>query len=386
MAGFTPGFDLTEAETLLSIAQQTYVNTPGNPPSHTKGVPPVPPPPGNWQRSTLFTPTGVTLLDNYWEVWENKDNARQFAIAVRGTVNTAASILADLLLPVIKARYDFTIKGIPVSFNLARAEPGSEVIAGVHAGFALSLLLMLLTTDRPLALTLEALARNPEMEIYITGHSQGASIAQLLTSYVLHSEAFSKASFKTYVFAPAKPGNDHYAYDLDQIAGTKGLSHAIVNSQDWVPQVPLTLEGLFSINTPNLLREYERAQTAIANTVMKDILEGADRIEQVAGSIARDKLKERIEKVTAQLGQEKIALPLSSLTGTAATEQMDSGDLIRILDDILDAILPTLNYAKGGAVTPVFGIAGPNPQDPQDYFWQHHLGNYLKYLKEQYGP
>jgi hypothetical protein len=54
------------------------------------------------------------------------------------------------------------------------------------AGFALSLLLMLFTTDHPLFLTLGQFAKSGN-DVYITGHSQGASMATLLTSLVRRS-------------------------------------------------------------------------------------------------------------------------------------------------------------------------------------------------------
>ena len=58
---------------------------------------------------------------------------------------------------------------------------------------------------------------------------------------------------------------------------------------------------------------------------------------------------------------------------------------------ILDQIQTSLNYADSGALVPLFAIPGGNPTDGTptcqkfDYFWQHHLGNYLKYLNQQYG-
>lgn len=390
-APFTPGFDFEEAKTLLCIEQQTYNKTPDELSSNTKGAPPVPPPPGNWQLNTEYTPTTTTLLDNYWEVWQNQDNTKQYAIAVRGTVDTASSILADLLFPVIKARYEFDIKGIPISFNLAREEKGSDVVAGVHAGFTLSLLMMLLHfDDNPLLSTLIAIASDQGNEIYITGHSQGASIAQLLTSYVLHAELLGepmyKAKFKTYVFAPAKPGNDHYAYDLDQIAAVRGMSHAIISSQDWVPQVPLTLEGIFSVNTPNPLRQYSDTELSSEDPLMKEIADVTGDIESAVLLDHRSRFGAKVDKLKDALQKKEVRVPVSSLTGTATDAQLDSVDLRKILDIFLESVLPTLNYAKGGAVTPVFAVAGANPQDPKDYFWQHHLGNYLKYLQEQYGP
>jgi len=380
-----PGFDFAEAKTLLCIEQQTYEGTPNNPASTTAGVPPVPAPPGNWQRKADLTPTRATLLDNYWEVWQNQDRPNRYAIAVRGTVKTPASILADLLLPVVKARYEFSIAGTTVAFNLAREEPGSDIVAGVHAGFTLSLLLMLLTTDVPLLPTLAQLSLDPANEIYVTGHSQGASIAQLLTSFVRHSDDFSKASYKTYVFAPAKPGNDHYVYDLDRIAAVEGLSFAVVNSQDWVPQVPLTLEGPLSVNTPNPLRPYSNPRLQSAGTDVQSTLQAASGAEDAALPAWRDRLDTMIASLKDEVGKLDIKLPMTGLSTPITGVDLESGGLLRILDMIKDAVLPTLNYAKGGAVTPVFGVAGANPKDPKDYFWQHHLGNYLKYLEAGYG-
>ena len=385
MTGIAPGFDFDEAKTLLCIEQKTYEGTPNNPSSTTPGLPPVPDPPANWQRKADLTPTKTTLLDNYWEVWQNQDAPRQYVIAVRGTVNTPTSILADLLLPVVKARHDFTIGGVSVPFNLAREEPGSDIVAGVHAGFTLSLLLMLFTTDAPLLATLTQLSLDPANEIYLTGHSQGASIAQLLTSFVRYSEDFAKASYKTYVFAPAKPGNDHYAYDLDQMAAAKGLSFAIVNSQDWVPQVPLTLEGPLSVNTPNPLRPYATPALQATDSAVQATLDAVGGAEDAALPAWRERLNTKIASLKDEARKLDIKLPINGLSTLASGAELVGADLLRILDGIKDAVLPTLNYAKGGALTPVFGVAGANPKDPKDYFWQHHLGNYLKYLEAQYG-
>ncbi|HSR67623.1 MAG TPA: hypothetical protein VLU25_06745, partial [Acidobacteriota bacterium] len=100
------GFNFDEAVVMLAIAQQTYEGTPDNPPSDVV-VPckmKVPKPPGNWQIDPAYTPTDTTLLDNFWQVLKNTDNPNQHVIAIRGTVNTTPSILADLLLPLVKAR------------------------------------------------------------------------------------------------------------------------------------------------------------------------------------------------------------------------------------------------------------------------------------------
>ncbi len=136
-----PGFDFDEARTLLEIAQQTYDGTPDNPFSKVC-IPcrmPVPKPPACWKLVGEMTPTTTALLDNFWQVWNNTSNSSQYVIAIRGTVDTAPSILADLLLPLVKARIE--LKDLPFDLVLARDEGDSQVVAGVHVGFLLGLLL-----------------------------------------------------------------------------------------------------------------------------------------------------------------------------------------------------------------------------------------------------
>jgi hypothetical protein len=218
------------------MAQHAYTHT-GTPSLSEAppkcGIPDVPSPSSNWAIVNDLTPTSATLLDNYWQVWQNQNDTTQYAIAVRGTVDSAASILADLLFPLINARFDVKLGSISLPFYLARDEGNSAVKAGVHSGFALSLLLMLFTTDHPLFVTLFQLAQVGKNNVYITGHSQGASIATLLTSLVRHSTfAFKGPVYKTYTFAPAKAGNDHYAYDYARLATVDGLGWAVTSTQD----------------------------------------------------------------------------------------------------------------------------------------------------------
>ena len=386
------GFNLDEAVSLLSIAQQTYINTPDITPN--KNCVPCPvdiPPPDGWQLRTDKTPSSSTVLNNYWQVWQNTANPKQYAIAIRGTVDTVPSVLADLLLPMVEAR--LPLPGLPIHFNLARDEGDSPIRAAVHAGFSLSLMLMLLSTDAPLALTLFELARSKSAEVYITGHSQGASIALLLSSLMQHTPLFHGSRYKSYVFAPAKPGNDHYAYDLDQSLGIKGLCYSVISTQDWVPEVPLTLQGLASLNRPNALYHFSGNDNPALTPATQDLL---DTVSNCDGK-ALDKLIGQLHSKTNQLRSQlaHAHFPLSGsqlgLNGSATTLGVTLVE--KIIDDLLDNIVPSLNYCKAGSLAPLFAPPGANPQDGHcptnpkqfDFFWQHHLCNYLKVLREEYG-
>ena len=391
-----PGFLPAEARTLLEIAEQTYNGTPTlSYAAKTCGVPDVPAPSSEWTLRKDLTPTRPTLLDNYWQVWQNKIAPKQYAIAVRGTVATASSVLADLLVPLINARFDVTINGLKLPLcRFARAEGQSAVKAGVHSGFALSLLLMLLTTDKPLIATLLKLQLEAGSQVFITGHSQGASIATLLTSLVGRAAPmFQGPSYKTYVFAPAKPGNDHYAYDYAQLGGVSGYAWAVASTQDWVPQAPLTIEWFQDINTPNPLRHFGDAldaqlMTGLAVDTGGQTLAVSEALNSLKQSY-RLRLNRRVEKLSSQLAGEAINLKMSDL-GAASSASVTGSMIGDILKQILDQIQDSLNYADAGALVPLLAVPGGNPKDGTggcqtfDYFWQHHLGNYYKYLNEQY--
>jgi len=253
-----------------------------------------------------------------------------------------------------------------------------------------TLVLMLLTTDKPLIATLAKLALAGN-DVYITGHSQGASIATLLTSLANHSTAaFKGASYKSYVYAPAKAGNDHYAYDYAQLVGVPGKGWTLASTQGWVPQVPLTLEGTWDLNTPNPLFEYGGAANPELPSAVKELVEKIDAGVKGAVDELIALLKKLIGDLAGKLPGEAIHLTAADLGGEVDTA-LDGSVVASVLDQILDQVQASLNYAQVGSVVPLFAVPGGNPSDGTpgcqkfDAFWQHHLGNYLKYLKAQYG-
>jgi hypothetical protein len=380
-----PGFDFTEATAMIALSQAIY------------GVPAIPVPTPDpdklgWSKVDSLSPSAPTLLDNLWQVWRNDNRPGQYAIVVRGTVDTEASILADLLFPLVDARLDLAIKvggmKLDLPFHLARDETGSAVVAGTHLGFSLSLLLMLLTTDRPLLATLSELSLDPQAEILITGHSQGASIATLLTSFIGHASGIfsglSGLSCKTYVFAPAKPGNDHYGYDYDFIAGVRGLGWTIASTQGWVPQVPFTLQIPGDLDTPNPLRGYGGARSSLVDPRIAAFCATVEPAVEAARLQAVAHAHEVATGLKARLSAED-AVSASLLPAFSGEVRLDGTSVADAIDGMLSRIQLSLNFTTAGSMVPLFAVPGGNPADPKDFFWQHHLGNYWTYLQEQYG-
>ena len=381
-----PGFDFTEATAMIALSQAIY------------GVPAIPVPTPDpdklgWSKVDSLSPSAPTLLDNLWQVWRNDNKPGQYAIVVRGTVDTEASILADLLFPLVDARLDLAIKvgGVELDFpfHLARDETGSAVVAGTHLGFSLSLLLMLLTTDRPLLATLSELSLDPQAEILVTGHSQGASIATLLTSFIRHASGiFSGLSglpCKTYVFAPAKPGNDHYGYDYDFIAGVRGLGWTIVSTQGWVPQVPFTLQSPGDLDTPNPLHEYGGTRSPLVDPRIAALCASVEPAVEVARLQTVARALEVANDLKTKLIREGTVSP-NALPGLPTGMRLDGASVAGAVDGMLSRIQLSLNFTTAGSLVPLFAAPGGNPADPKDFFWQHHLGNYWTYLQEQYAP
>jgi hypothetical protein len=372
-SSFTPGFDPREAETLVAIDAALEGPTP------PLAVPVIP---ANWHLEFDSPVLGVT--DQKWQLWKNTEAEGQYAIAIRGTVDTVGSVVEDLVSLMIPAKGTMTVGGWKFSYTLAE-----EPCASVHLGFTIGLGILLF--DGKDGILVQLLERMGEIkDVFITGHSQGASIATLLRSYFEYSE-LTKAlglQFKTYVFAQAKPGNDHYAYDLETIAGNQGFAFRVSNSQDWVPQSPLTLQFPGDLNDPNPLSVLEEKVSGLVGKILGAIRRWIGKLlggliswsnsslSRPLGALEKEghlpeKLSRRLmEKETPSLKhlaailEKQDSLPVEKLTGRR--------------DDI--KIVHSLNFVGAGPAIALRGTPGTNPDDPADFFWQHHAAQYYDLL------
>ncbi|HRI85090.1 MAG TPA: lipase family protein, partial [Ignavibacteria bacterium] len=114
--------------------------------------------------------------------------------------------------------------------------------AVVHAGWLTGLAYL----SESVILKINTMYSQGIKEYIIIGHSQGGAISYLLTSYLnyLSGERIPvDVKFKTYSSAPPKPGNMEYAYDYDFIT-RGGWSLRVYNSEDWVPETPISVQTL----------------------------------------------------------------------------------------------------------------------------------------------
>ena len=244
---FDPGFEIAEAQAMVAMC------------GWLEGAPSPPltqmPFPIDWV--SLYLSPEFGIFDNVWQLLHNpKANPERYTILIRGTVDESGSIIDDLLSLMIPA--SGTVLGHGYNF-------ADDPQAGVHLGFALAALLMLWDpTDGILARMAQLCPRGSD--VYIAGHSQGAAIATLIRSFLSNLPPGQDLghAYKSYVLALPKPGNSHYVSDYNAAFANAGMAYCLANSQDWVPQTPLTLEWIGDVNTPNPVSVFLSNQIILA--------------------------------------------------------------------------------------------------------------------------
>ena len=226
-----PGFDRAEYIELMRVSARfgdsAYVNTIAAP-----------------QRFKPVYRSPVVGLDNRWDLWA--DNQSTVVISIRGTTANSVSWLANFYAAMVPAKGELQLSDME-TFSYALAE---NPRAAVHVGWLVSTAFL----SKDILPKLDSSYRAGVRNVLIMGHSQGGAIAYLLTAhlYTLQRQGRLPADlrFKPYCSAGPKPGNLYFAYDYEaQTQG--GWAYNVVNSADWVPEVPFSVQTVDDFNTTN---------------------------------------------------------------------------------------------------------------------------------------
>ena len=191
----------------------------------------------------LYRSPEVGLL-NCWELWMREDGVA--IISIRGTIADKISWLANFYAAMVPAKGRLQIsKSDSFSYELA-----DNPRATVHIGWLVSTAFL----SKTILQKIDSLYKTGTKEMIIMGHSQGGAIAYLLTAWLLHLQKQhllpEDIRFKTYCSAGPKPGNLYFAYDYEA-ATQGGWAFNVVNSADWVPETPVSIQTLDDYNPIN---------------------------------------------------------------------------------------------------------------------------------------
>ena len=227
-----PHFDANEARELLKVSIRQVDSTKYPYPDLLSGAP-------NYK---LIYESPVVGIYNKWQFWLSPQNVA--IISIQGTVAKKESWFQNFYSGMIAAEGELKIDG-KTSFKYKLADDSN---AYVHAGWMIGLA----------SIAPDVLAKIKDYhnkgvnDFIILGHSQGGAIAFLLRSYLqyLDEPLPRNINIKTYGFATPKVGNQYYANDFDLI-NRGGWAFRIVNSEDWVPEMPFSIQKLDDINEVN---------------------------------------------------------------------------------------------------------------------------------------
>jgi len=219
----------------------------------------------------------VVGLDNRWDLWVCEDSAA--VISIRGSVRSATSWLANFYAAMVPAKGRLQLSdGDYFDYQLAETPR-----AAVHVGWLVATAFL----SRDIVPKIELGYEQGVDEFLIVGHSQGGAIAYLLTAYLYNLQKEGKLSrdirFKTYCSAAPKPGNLYFAYEYEHMTAG-GWAFNVVNSADWVPETPISIQTLDDFNTTN----------PFVNA--KDVIQQQKLPQRVALNLAYNKLDKPTRK------------------------------------------------------------------------------------------
>lgn len=296
-----PGFNKQEYLDLLSITAHFGDS------SYQVNFPPPP-------EYTLAYSSSIMGLDNKWELYTKGNDLA--VISLRGTTEKSESWLANLYAAMVPASGELKISQEETfSYHLA-----DNPKAAVHVGWLVSTAFL----AKDILPKIDSSYQAGIKDMLITGHSQGGAIAYLLTAhlYSLQEQGLLPADirFKTYCSAGPKPGNLYFAYDYE--AKTQnGWAFNVVNSADWVPEVPVSIQTVDDFNDVNPFQNIGKVikkQKLVARVAMKHAYNKLYKPTRRA--------RKNYQKILGEITSKSVG---KAIPGFVAPEYYQSNDYVR---------------------------------------------------------
>ncbi|MFT3683084.1 MAG: lipase family protein [Ferruginibacter sp.] len=298
-----PGFDKAEYKELMYVSARSTAN-----PKYYDTMPA----PAHFK---MLYQSPVMGMDNLWDLW--KDEHDVAAISIRGTTTNPVSWLANFYAAMVPATGELKVSNDYLFKYKLATNPG----ATVHVGWLLSLAFL----SRDMLPKIDSLYKTGVKDLLIMGHSQGGAIAYLLTAYLYHlqQQALLPADIriKTYCSAGPKPGNLYFAYDYEALT-QNGWAYNIVNSADWVPETPFSIQTLNDFNASNPFinaKAVIKKQGFPKNIILKWVYNKMDR-----------KTRKAVKYYCRNLGKRVGGMLKKSLPGFEPPQYADNMNYVRV--------------------------------------------------------
>lgn len=178
---------------------------------------------------------------NLWALYYNKQSDIH-QIVIRGTIEDPLSWLANYYSPMLLGKGQVELD----SNQIVDYDFASDPRAKIHAGWTIASLYLLPDIEHKL----DSIYQRGTRQVILSGHSQGAAIATLITASLRQKQIKNllpqDLQIKTYALAVPKVGDTYFSYDY--LNHTNFWSYSLINAQDWVAQVPLTSQQITDIN------------------------------------------------------------------------------------------------------------------------------------------
>ncbi|MFC2101781.1 hypothetical protein ACFLS7_02190 [Bacteroidota bacterium] len=264
-SSFLPGFNKQELTRLLPVVERVYDSV------DIGGF--KTPEPVGYQRTFR---SSVSPLMNRFDFWLSHDN--KGIINIRGTILDTAglSFALDFYALMVPAIGEIQLSDSTL-FKYKVAElPG----AAVHLGFLMGLGLM----SNEMLEQINQHYQKGVRDFYILGHSQGSGIAYLTTAYLSYLQKDGSLPtdirFKSYCVAAPKAGNLLFAYDYENLT-QGGWAYSIQNITDWVPGVPMTIQGATDAPPVNPFNNIQKFLTEIHFPPGPNFEQGFDKFSKI---------------------------------------------------------------------------------------------------------
>jgi heat shock protein HslJ len=297
----------------------------------------------------------VVGLDNVWELW--KQDRGVAVISIRGTTGSSTSWMANFYAAMVPAKGQLQMsKSETWNYELAQSST-----AAVHAGWLIAMAFL----SKDILPKLDSAYHNGTREFIISGHSQGGAIAYLLTAHLYQLRSTGKIPsdivFKTYCSAGPKPGNLYFAYEYEDKT-KNGWAFNVVNSADWVPETPMSIQTMEDLNPVNPFEDPKKLFSKLKfpqNIAMRFVLNRLDNPTKRARKNYKKYLGNFVGKSVGK-----------KLDGFTPPEYYNSVD-----------------YVRTGAQIVLLADDAYYQQFPQDRekIFTHHLHQPYIFLTERYG-